>query len=270
VRSIVVQTNGQAIIVGDFTAYNGTNQGSIARINSDGSLDTTFNSGTGITQGFPTQVETVALQSDGKILFGGRFDVYNGKSAEGVARLNSDGSLDTNFVTANLVGGGIHVYSVVPQPDGKVIMGGEFVVVHSIGRNYIARLNTDGSLDTSFNPGFGTLAPLFPYVYSVLLQPDGEIIIGGGFTSVNRQARWYVARLHGDAPQFSPGGVSNGNFLLQWTAITGRTYRVQFTSNLISGNWSNLVPDILAVSNTASMTDPLTNPQRFYRVSLLP
>src|SRR5258706_146651 len=270
VGSIVVQTNGQIIIVGDFTSYNGTNQNSIARLNSNGSLDTTFNSGTGVTQGFPTQVYTVALQSDGKLLIGGRFHVYNGKGAEGVARLNPDGSLDTNFVTANLIGSGIRVYSVTPQPDGKVLMGGEFAGVHSIGAKYIARLNTNGTLDTSFNAGAGPTGPFPPYVHSIVLQPDGQVVIAGGFTSVNRSARWYVARLNGDEPVFNPASISSGSFRLQWTAIAGRTYHVEFKPNLSSTTWSNLPPDIVALTNVASTTDSLTTTQRFYRVSLLP
>ena len=270
VRSIVVQTNGKVIVVGDFTTYNGTNQGSIARLNADGSLDTTFNSGTGVTQGFPTQVETVALQADGKLFVGGRFDVYNGMSVEGVARLNADGSLDTNFHTANLVGQGIHVFSVAPQPDGKVLIGGEFTQVHGTGRSYIARLNSDGNLDTTFNPGTGALGPLYPYVYSVVLQPDREVVIGGGFTSVDHSARWYVARLHGDAPLFGSSGVSGGGLTLAWSAIPGRTYRVQFKTDMASTNWSDIPPDVTAVTNTASETDPLLTVQHFYRVILLP
>jgi len=272
VRSIVVQTNGRVIIVGDFTSFNGTNLGAIARLNDDGSLDNTFNTGTGLTQGFPTQGETVALQDDGKVLVGGRFDVCNGKSVQGIARLNPDGSLDTNFHTANLIGSGIRVYSVAPQPDGKVIMGGEFTVVNGTNSNHIARLNTNGSLDTTFNPGAGCLGPSLPYVYSVVVQPDTEVIIVGGFTSVNRSARWYVARLFGDAPLINPGSTSasSNSINLQWAAIPGRTYRVQYKEDLAALDWSNLPPDVVAISNTASTSYALTNANRFYRVSLLP
>jgi hypothetical protein len=149
-------------------------------------------------------------------------------------------------------------------------MGGEFIVVNGTNRNYIARLNTNGSLDTTFNPGIGAMGPINPFVYSLLLQPDGEVIIGGGFTSVNRLARWYVARLHGDAPLIGFPSSSNSNFTLQWPAIPGRTYRVQFTPDLNSVAWSDLPPDVLALTNTASKTDPQTNALRFYRVSLLP
>jgi uncharacterized delta-60 repeat protein len=270
VRSMLVQSNGQVIIVGDFTAYNGTNQGSIARLNSDGSLDTTFNSGSGATQGFPTQVETVAQQADGKLLIGGRFGLYAGIGAENLARLNADGSADTNFHTASFDGQGIHIFAIAPQPDGKVLIGGEFVEVHGIGRSYFARLNSDGSLDNTFNPGYGAWSPLYPYVYSIVLQPDGEIVLGGGFTSVNHSAQWYVARVHGDAPLLGSSTASAGNLTLQWSAITGRTYRVQYKTEVSAPIWSNLTPDVIATSSLASKADPQPAARRFYRVILLP
>ena len=270
VRAILVRANGGIIIGGNFTSYNGTNRNCIAGLNADGSLDSTFNVGTGFFFENPTLVDTFALQSDGKVLAGGNFDSYNGLGAEGLARLNADGSLDTNFDTRTLTGGGFYTYAVASQPDGKVLMGGNFTEVKGIGRNGIARLNTNGTLDTTFNPGMGAVAPLYPYVHSVILQPDSEVVIGGGFTTVNRSARWYVARLYGDAPVFNSINTSNGSFGLQWTAIAGRTYRVEFTPDVSSTTWTDLLPDVLAVTNTASKTDSPTNPQGFYRVSLLP
>jgi uncharacterized delta-60 repeat protein len=270
VRSIVVRTNGGVIIGGSFTLYNGTNRGCIAGLNTDGSLDATFNVGTGLFSGSPTLADAFALQSDGKVLVGGNFETYNGAGAESLARVNPDGSLDTNFDTRTLNGGGFYTYSVASQPDGKVLMGGNFNEIKSIGRNSIARLNPDGSLDTTFDPGIGAMAPISPYVYSVVLQPNGEVVIGGGFTTVNRSGRWYVARLHGDAPLVNPNSTSNGVLTLHWAAIPGRTYRVQFTQDLGSTNWSDLLPDVVAVTNTASKTDPSASPQRFYRVALLP
>jgi len=226
--------------------------------------------GTGLNFGSPTTVDALALQPDGKVLIGGNFETYNGLGAECVARLNTNGGLDTNFNTSNLNGAGFGVYALALQPDGKVLLGGNFPQINSVNRNYIARINTNGSLDSTFNPGIGGMAPLTPYVYSIALQTNGEVVIAGGFTSMNRTGRWYVARLHGDAPEFDPAGSTNGVLALQWSAIPGRTYRVQFAPSLISANWSNLPPDILAVTNVASTTDPAANPQRFYRVALLP
>ncbi|HVM50725.1 MAG TPA: delta-60 repeat domain-containing protein [Candidatus Acidoferrum sp.] len=270
VRAIVVLTNGQVVIGGDFTAYNGTNLGCIARVNADGSLDTTFNSGGGASQGSPTQIYALALQPDGKLLIGGRFEVYGGVAAENLARLNADGSADTNFHTGSLDGGNVAIHAVAPQPDGKVLIGGEFLEVHGIGRSYYARVNSDGSLDTTFNPGAGALCPLYPYVYSIVRQPDGEVVLGGGFTSINHSPAWYVARVHGDAPLFGSSTPAGGGVTLQWSAITGRTYRVQYKPDISSVSWSDLPPDVIASGSLASTTDPAPAAHHFYRVVLLP
>jgi uncharacterized delta-60 repeat protein len=270
VQSILVETNGKIVIGGLFTTFNGTSRIHLAGINDDGSLDTNFNVGAGLNFGSPTTVDTLALQPDGKVLIGGNFETYNGLAAECVARLNTDGSLDTNFNTRTLNSAGFGVYAMALQPDGKVLLGGNFPQIDSTNRNYIARINTNGSLDTTFNPGIGGMAPLTPYVYSIALQTNGEVVVGGGFTSMNDAGRWYVARLHGDAPEINPTGPTNGGRTLQWTAIPGRTYRVQFTTSFDSAGWSDLPPDILAVTNLASTTDPVTNTHRFYRVALLP
>jgi len=251
------------IIGGSFTLYNGTNRSCIARLNSDGNLDLGFNVGIGFNTGSPLLVDALALQSDGKLLVGGNFEGYNGASAESLARLNTDGSLDTTFDTRTLDGGGFTTFSVAPQPDLKVLIGGSFAEVKSIGHNRIARLNTNPSLDTTFDVGTGAVAPINPAVHSVVLQPDGNVILGGGFTTINRFGLWYVARVFGDAPVFNALSSSGGNFGLQWTAITGRTYRVQFKTNITSSDWFDLLPDIVASTNAASVTDPQTDPPSF-------
>jgi uncharacterized delta-60 repeat protein len=270
VRVFLVQSNGEMIIGGSFSLYNGTNRSCLAELNSDGSLDLGFNVGIGFNSGSPLLVDALALQPDGKLLVGGNFEGYNGASADSLVRLNTDASRDTNFDTRTLNGGGFYTYSVVPQPDGKVLIGGNFAEVKSIARSCFARLNTNATLDTSFDPGTGAVAPLTLAVHSVVLQPDRNVILGGSFTTVDRAGRWYMARVYGDAPVFHSPNFSIGNFGLQWTAISGRTYRVQFRTNFSSGDWMDLLPDILASTNSVSMADPLTGTNRFYRVILLP
>src|SRR5438093_1558746 len=78
---------------------------------------------------------------------------------------------------------------VVVQPDGKILIGGEFSSVLGVTRNNIARLNTDGTLDTAFNPNAES------FVVSIAVQADGKILAGGGFTSIGGQARNKIARL---------------------------------------------------------------------------
>lgn len=122
------------------------------------------------------------------------------------AQFSLPGELDTTFNTGT--GADNIVWSVTVQPDGKVLLGGFFTIYNGISRNRIARLNLNGSLDTTFNPSIGANN----IVRSVVLQPDGKILIGGQFTSYNSIPRNYIARLNADGsldPTFNPGTGAN-------------------------------------------------------------
>jgi uncharacterized delta-60 repeat protein len=155
VNSIAVQGDGKILVGGTFTSYNGTSRNRIGRLNSDGSLDTGFSIGTG----FPTNaVNSIAVQGDdGKILVGGSFTSYNGTTRNRIARLNSDGSFDTGFS----IGTGFNsaVNSIAVQgDDGKILVGGTFTSYNggaAGSSNRIARLNSDGTLDSGFSIGTG-------------------------------------------------------------------------------------------------------------------
>jgi uncharacterized delta-60 repeat protein len=218
VYDIAIQTDGKIIIVGNFTSYNGIARSYITRINSNGSLDTTFNPGTGAN----SPIQTISIQSDGKIIIGGGFSTYNGTAKSNVARLNIDGSLDVTFnSSANLT-----VRSTLIQPNGKIIIGGNFTTCNGISRNGIARLNADGTLDTGFNPGTGTSG-----VFCISIQTDGKIIIGGGFTSYNGTARNGIARITSSGlldATLNPGTGVNANAII-------RAVSVQSDSKIIIG-----------------------------------
>jgi uncharacterized delta-60 repeat protein len=190
VLSLALQPDGKVLIGGGFTNVNGISRNRIARLNVDGTLDATFNPGTGATTfpGLPW-VYSVALQTDGKVLIGGNFTSFNGVGRNRIARLNADGSLDTSFNPGS--GAGATVRCVALQPDGKVLIGGMFTSVNGVSRNRIARLNSNGSLDTGFNPGTGANS----HVASVAVQADGKVLFGGLFTSVNGATRYGIARL---------------------------------------------------------------------------
>jgi uncharacterized delta-60 repeat protein len=199
VNSTVIQNDGKIIVGGYFTSFNGTARNYIVRLNADGSLDTSFNPGTG----FDYFVNKIALQNDGKIIVGGYFTSFNGTTRNFIARLNSNGSLDTSFNPGSGFDDGVN--SIAIQSDGKIIVGGEFWSFNGIERNNIARLNPDGTLDTSFNPGTGFEGL---YIYSIAIQGDGKIIVGGEFWSYNGTARNYIARLNADGSldtSFNPG-----------------------------------------------------------------
>ena len=123
----------------------------------------TFNPGIGANG----PVNAIGLYSEscvnsnlvGKIVIGGAFTSYDGNARSGIARLNQDGSIDRSFNPGTGVDGPIR--AVVALEDGKVLVGGDFIMVDGIQRNYLARLNQDGSLDTTFDPGAGADAPVW-------------------------------------------------------------------------------------------------------------
>jgi uncharacterized delta-60 repeat protein len=214
VSSFALQPDGKVMVGGDFTTYDSLKRNRVARLNADGSLDTSFNPGTGASD----SVRAIAMQSDGKLLIGGSFTSYDGTARNRVARLNADGTLDTSFV----VGTGVDssVWSVALQPDGKILIGGDFTSYDGTARGRVARLNADGTLDGSFTPGAGADAR----VWSVALQPDGKVLIGGDFTSYGNTSRNGIARLNADGSLDTTFGGSEVLVLVWGCDLDGTFY----------------------------------------------
>ena len=118
-----------------------------AVIETDGTLDSTFNSGK-ITNGL---VLDSALQPDGKLIITGQFSEVHGVARSSIARLNLDGTLDLSFDPG--AGSDVGFGPISVQPDGKIIVAGFFHTVNGVARAGIARLNSDGSLDLGYDPG---------------------------------------------------------------------------------------------------------------------
>jgi uncharacterized delta-60 repeat protein len=226
-RAMLVQTDGKILAAGDFTTYNGTPRSQIARLNSDGSLDSAFNPTV-------TDLQAIALQTNGKILLGGGFTSVNGTGRTRAARLNSDGTLDAAF---NPIIGSGSVSTVIVQADGKVVLAGAFSGVNGFNRSNFVRLNSDSSLDQPFNPAMTGISGVWqqpdgkfivanfnsnnelltrrnndgsadatfatatfasntsPVVNSVVFKSNGEMFVGGNFTAVNTLARKNFVRL---------------------------------------------------------------------------
>ncbi|MGV4414893.1 T9SS type A sorting domain-containing protein [Chryseobacterium sp. T1] len=133
----------------------------------------------------PIRILSIEQQDDGKILVGGYFG-----GTYCLKRLNLNGTTDASFI-APIYGGGVSDIAV--QSDGKIIVVGAFFISGSSQR-FLCRLNTDGSLDNTFNIGTGSDAP----IKKVLVQPDGKILICGGFWNYDNNVRSSIARLNSD------------------------------------------------------------------------
>jgi uncharacterized delta-60 repeat protein len=212
INKIIVQPDGKIIVAGAFTNFNDSTINRIVRLNSDGSFDSTFVIGNGPNN----LIRDVALQADGKILIGGQFTNYAGTARNRVARLNSNGSLDTDFVIGS--GANNEVWSILTKPDGKILIGGQFTSYAGVTRNRIAQINADGSLDLDFNSSTGANNT----IRNMTLQQDGKIILAGNLTSYNGAGRLRLARINPDATldeSFVPSGSIPNNTLIHRTLV---------------------------------------------------
>jgi uncharacterized delta-60 repeat protein len=259
INAIAVDENGKIVVGGDFTSVDGTARNRIARLNADGSLDTSFDPGAGMDD----DVNAIAIDENGKIVVGGSFTSVDGTVLNAIARLNSDGSLDTSFDPgpgmSYEVAPGYPVYGTVNAIDfdssGNIVVGGNFSQVDGTARENIARLNTDGSLDTSFDPGADS------GIYSIAVDENDKIVIGGMFSNVDGTARNYIARLNTDGSldtSFDPGtGISS---LVYSVAIDENDGKIvaggQFTS--VDGTARNYIARLNTDGTLDTSFDPGT------------
>lgn len=194
VQYVMVQTDGKILLAGRFTSVDGQPRNGIARLNANGTLESidTFNPGTGVDG----SVCCVALQADGKILLGGYFTSVNGQPRNRIARLLPDGTLESTLTFNPGTGPNDGISAIAVQADGKILLGGGFTHIDNQSRRGIARLNADGTLESTatFNSVIGPEGT----VSVIAFQADGKILIGGDFTSVGEQPRSYIARLDPD------------------------------------------------------------------------
>ncbi|MEO8351818.1 MAG: hypothetical protein ABI680_08800, partial [Chthoniobacteraceae bacterium] len=217
VFAVVLQPDGKILVAGS----GGASGIRLARLETNGTVESTatFNPGSGPD----SFVYGMALQPDGKILMGGNFTTVNGLTRNYFARLEANGTVEgtATFNPGSGANGAVHCVAV--QADGKILLGGDFTSVNGMPRNRIARLNADGTVESTatFNPGPGAdLA-----VHCMVVQPDGKILLGGDFFTVNGQSRNGIARLNPNGSlestgTFNPGtGVSGGSFDVESMAL---------------------------------------------------
>jgi uncharacterized delta-60 repeat protein len=267
VYSLALQGDGKILIGGSFTNVNASTRTNIARLNTDGTLDATFKpASVGGGQLSPAAFYTLGIDYQGRVIAGGDFTSVNGQVRTNLARFNSDGSLDMSFDPA--AGTDYAVNSLVLETYGKILIAGYFDMVNGATNNYLARLNNDGSLDSTFNIGTGAS----DVVYAVALQPDGKVLIGGAFTSVNGTNRSGIARLQNaltvPSPLLANPILSNSTFRVSVATFSGKSYVLQFKNALTDTNWTAL-PSVPGDGTVKAMTDnSATVARRFYRVEV--
>ena len=197
----------RVLAIGNFDTWNGANCGYIIRLDTNGSPDPSFTPGSAADD----RIRNFVWNSNGS---GGRiwgyFRSYSGtNNLGGFANLNANGTLAGYPLVAQGYGMG-SVYSLATQPDGKILIGGEFNAVGGKYRQGFARINQDGSLDTFFKGGIDANGR----VRSIAVQADGKILMAGFFGQIQSYARTSLARLNSDGSldkDFFPPMVSSGS-----------------------------------------------------------
>jgi len=202
IETLVALPDGKLLVGGTYTSMGGLERISISRLNSDGSLDESFNLEGGVLAIWPPDpedpedpiigsVKAIVLQRE-KILIGGNFIRVGGARHYGIARLNSDGSLDPTFSAG--AGTLYDNVSAIALTDGRILIGGNFDNVNGVPRNGLARLEADGALDF----GFDSLVEGHCDISSIVLDNQGRIVIAGQFNSVDGVPSKNIARLKSD------------------------------------------------------------------------
>ena len=206
---LAIQSDNKIIAATWSAGFGGTSLG-ITRLLPDGAVDTNFNVGGLGTQELSGSTNNMgracSIQTDGKILLGGDFYYYNGVKRLGIVRLYSNGTIDPTFDPTLL---NTYYRSVVTgitiQPNGKIILLGFFSPPTSgaTGKNII-RLNSDGAIDPTFLAGdtLGSLSyngvlsvSLYSPIAKAIIQPNGYIILAGGFSKYNNTNVKCIVRL---------------------------------------------------------------------------
>ncbi len=199
-NSIAIQSNGKIVVAG--SSSNGTNnEFTVTRYNTDGSLDSSFDSDGKVTTTIGSNADafSVAIQSDGKIVLAGNA-IIGGRDEIAVARYNTDGSLDSSFDSdgkvTTTIGEADYATSVVVQSDGKIVVAGSSATGGDSNFALI-RFNTDGSLDSSFDPAVTPIGSANDEAYSVAIQSNGKIVVAG-YSDNGAQRVFAVARYNTD------------------------------------------------------------------------
>jgi uncharacterized delta-60 repeat protein len=214
--------DGKFIIAGNFATVSGHGSKNLARLNANGSYDESFDIGSGPND----SVKKIFMQSDGKILVSGNFTQFNGAARNRIVRLNPNGSIDPTF-SPNF--GASFVQIAALQSDGKIIVNGNFTSFGGFTRNGLVRLNADATIDQSFDPGVGLTNGAQVQITAV--QPDGKIIIGGGFRTFNGGAVSGLLRLNADGTvdlsyNFDDPGIPFGELFEIALTANGKIYLV--------------------------------------------
>ncbi|MBI4259883.1 MAG: hypothetical protein HY658_04895 [Actinobacteria bacterium] len=232
---LAIQDDGK-IVVGGQAAGQGI-RWALARLNPDGTLDTTFSGDGKVFTNWTAQYDAVwglAIQDDGKIVAAGDVGIGSGNSMFGVARYNADGTLDTAFgggdgkATTQFTVKDDAVADMTLQDDGKIVVVGVGAAGGANPRFAVARYNPDGTLDTTFSGDGKVLTDItvnkLDWANAVAVQDDGKIVAGGVAEITSTNSKFALVRYNPDGTldtTFSGDGKQTTNFTAWSDSLLG-------------------------------------------------
>ncbi len=237
--SMAIQPNGKIILAGKIVNHDFA----LVRYNNDGTLDNSFgNNGKLITDisGSANLQPAIVIQSDGKIVLASRVYMFNGNDIV-LIRYNTNGTLDNTFAnggiqTTDIAGNDDGGYSIALQTDGKIVVCGYSV---SGANTHVAviRYNNDGTLDNAFGTGGiqTTACGIVAIGYSVTIQSDGKVVVGGETMSAFPDRDFLLLRYNTNGTldnTFGNGGIT---ISLNDSLDSGRSIAIQSDGKILFG-----------------------------------
>lgn len=237
---MAIQPDGKIVVVGiTFEPGGVQNTGMVARFNLNGTLDTSFDGNGFINSVLMKEVNAVEILPDGKIMVGGYRNIGNDQFC--VARLNSDGSLDTSFdgdgIAITSVGMGSTVHSISVLPDGKIIAVGDTALTDFSNFDYaLVKYKTDGSLDTTFgtNGRVATELGSTEFAYDSAILANGKIIVVGDYRDALSNQKWAtILRYNADGSLDTTFGTNGKVFKSAATDANAKRVAIQTDGKII-------------------------------------
>jgi uncharacterized delta-60 repeat protein len=175
IYAAVATPDGKVLIGGRFNSVDGTPIANLARLNADGSLDTTFLADA--ESGISGTAFTLALDPQGGLIVGGFFNEAHGSEVKNIARYLPDGTLDANFATAGGADGKIFAIAILPK--GDIVIAGQFANFANQPRGNVATLSPTGALAATTDPSVDGI------VRSLATLPNGGLLVGGKFETAS-------------------------------------------------------------------------------------
>lgn len=270
VYALKVASDGKIVIGGNFSTYNGVTVNRIARLNADGSLDASFSGG---GTRFNNEVFAVEIYTSGKIMAAGYFTTFNGLAQNRLIRLNSDGSRDA---TLNIgTGFNAQLNAITSFGGGVMLVAGAFTTYKGLVANRIIRILADGTIDPTWNPA-GVAAN--NDIYTLTVQYDNKILVGGDQTTYNGTAWNRIIRLNNQyallSTQINKFNIVQNGFQnqLNWSVTSTEATSEFIVEKSENGNLFERVASV-QVSSNLSYSFTATNhahiPVLYYRIKII-